>query len=52
MFNEKKYNISTKGDITSAKDLSDKYEKKIVILLISLIKNNFPKKFIIRNFNI
>ena len=52
MSNEKKYNINIRGEITSARDLSDKYEKKIVNLVTSLINISFPKKVIIRNFNV
>jgi len=50
--NGKKYNINIRGEITRAKDLSDKYEKTIVNLVISLINISFPKNIIIKNFNV
>ena len=47
MSNEKKYNISINGDSIIANDLSDRYEKKITNLVVSLANNKFPKNLII-----
>ena len=40
------------GEIITAKDLSDRKEKKIVNRVISLIYNNVPKNLITKNFKI
>ena len=48
MSNEKKYNISINGDSIIANDLSERYEKKIINLVVSLANNKLPKNFIIK----